>query len=215
MGKQQGIRNQITKYQTDKKLIEFMDNLVIANEDNYAKIHNTGGEGTFPSRIKVTMLDYTLGTGDKKVEVSYNLVPSEFKYLRSVVDKAPKDFKYTLEKINEHKVENGVSPVSKITLWRQEEYNGNKKNYPWQIKVENGVGVADKTENGGTKIKQGTYRKENEVFVNLNDMDMYKQFCAVGDYINLWEMAYGIPVIKKGKAKLESAYAERKNTSEN
>lgn len=213
MAKQQGIRNQITKYQTDKKLVEFMDNLVLSNEDNYAKIHNTGGEGTFPSRIKVTMLDYTNGTGENKVEVFYNLVPSEFKYLYGIVLKSPSDFRYTLEKINEHKVENGVSPVTKITLWRQDEYKGQKKNYPWQLKIENGTGIADKTENGGTKIKSGSYNKEKEVFINFNDMDMFKQFNAVNDFLTYWEMAYGIPLIKKGKMKLEEMYREKQSNN--
>ena len=209
MAKQQGIRNQITKYQTAKKLIEFMDNLVVADVDNYAKIHSTGGEGTFPSRIKITMLDYTNGTGDKKVEVGYNLVPSEFKYLYKIVSDCPKDFSYKLEKINEHKVEGGFSPVTKISLNRQEEYNGQKKNYPWTIRIENGRGIAEKTDIGGTKIKAGSYTKEKEVFINLNDMDMFKQFCAVMDYITYWEMAYGIPLIKRGKEKLNSLYTTK------
>ena len=59
------VNKQITKYQTDKKLIAFTDKLVVAKVNDYATMHSTGGHKTVPSRIGVKMLDYSNGTGDK------------------------------------------------------------------------------------------------------------------------------------------------------
>ena len=65
------ISRQITVYQTDKKLIEFLDKLKSASVEHYAHLH-ADSERTEDGRrriscIGVTMLDYSGGTGDSKI----------------------------------------------------------------------------------------------------------------------------------------------------
>ena len=43
------------------------------------------------------------------------------------------------------------------------------RNYPLCIIVENGRAVKESTPTGGIHMKSGTYRKTNQVFVNIND----------------------------------------------
>ena len=79
------ISRQITVYQTDKKLIEFLDKLKSASVEHYAHLH-ADSERTEDGRrriscIGITMLDYSGGTGDSKITARANLSPDTVLYL--------------------------------------------------------------------------------------------------------------------------------------
>ena len=70
--KEYGLKAQIYKYQTSKKLLEFTNKLIPADVDSYGNVHSQGGKGTIPSRIGLTLLDYSNGTGEASVSLSAN-----------------------------------------------------------------------------------------------------------------------------------------------
>ena len=64
----------ITKTNGRNKVIDFRDNLVIANTKDYANIHGVGGKDHAPnSTIRCTICDYTKGKGENSVTVSANV----------------------------------------------------------------------------------------------------------------------------------------------
>lgn len=64
----------IAKANGKDKVIDFRDNLSLANQEDYASIHGTGGaKHARVSAIKTVICDYTNGTGEKSVTVSANL----------------------------------------------------------------------------------------------------------------------------------------------
>lgn len=66
----------IAKANARSKVIDFRDGLVPALMEDYAMIHGTGGKDHAPaSVIKVTVCDYTAGTGDKSTTVTANISP--------------------------------------------------------------------------------------------------------------------------------------------
>ena len=77
--------------------------------------------------------------------------------------------------------------------------NGEPQRNPWIISIENGVARPEKTSTGGTKINGNSYRKTNFAFIMLSEEDMFKLFWKVERYIQLWELAFAIPVIKEAK----------------
>ena len=223
MAKQKGITNQITKYQTDKKLIEFMDFLQLADVESYAKIHNAGGsdKNSYSSRIKLNMLDYSAGTGDKIVTVNFNLTPDDIRniyekvqaYYQCVSDNVT-DYKFTSEKINNHVVNDGKSPVSKLTISRQGKMpDGSVKRLPWTITIENGTGVAATRENGGIYMKSGSFVSEKKAFIVLTDADMNIHFRRVVNFITCWELTYAPKNIREGKQKLIEMFSDNKNNN--
>lgn len=70
------VTNIITKTTGRDKVIDFRDCLTVANLDNYANVHGTGGKGKAPvSVIKAYLCDYTSGTGERSRTVHASLSP--------------------------------------------------------------------------------------------------------------------------------------------
>lgn len=66
----------IAKANSKDKVIDFRDGLVLANQQDYAMMHGVGGKDYAPvSVIKVTICDFTAGTGDKSVTVQASIRP--------------------------------------------------------------------------------------------------------------------------------------------
>lgn len=66
----------IAKANARSKVVDFRDSLVPALVEDYAMMHGAGGKDHAPaSVIKVTVCDYTAGTGDKSTTVTANISP--------------------------------------------------------------------------------------------------------------------------------------------
>ncbi len=64
----------ITKTNGKGKVIDFRDNLTIANIDDYANMHGTGGKNHAPnSTITCCICNYSKGTGENSVTVRTNI----------------------------------------------------------------------------------------------------------------------------------------------
>lgn len=82
-----------------QKFFDFRDGLVPANEKDYAMLHGAGGSKFAPSSvIKLTITDYSGGTGNGSVTVQSNVSPSLVEILR---DKAAANMGTTYVPIND------------------------------------------------------------------------------------------------------------------
>ena len=64
----------IAKTSTSKRVIDFRDGLVVANNDDYAMLFGIGGKNHAPvSVIPVTVCDFSVGTGDRSRTCTANL----------------------------------------------------------------------------------------------------------------------------------------------
>lgn len=154
---EQRIQKQIAIYMTDKKLCEFNDKLKLAPVDYYAHVHAQGEKQEDGSRqrscIGMVLQDYSNGTGDKTVRVMANLSPEFFAYALSRVSIGVENFDFNEEKIFGEPDSNGLSVVTKTTIKRASYgKNGEPRNYPWFIMVENGRAVKEKTQKGGVHM---------------------------------------------------------------
>lgn len=68
----------IAKVNSGNAIIDFRDKLSAPSVENYAQMHETGGtkKNSYPSVIRVTICDYSKGTGDNSVTVSVNIDPT-------------------------------------------------------------------------------------------------------------------------------------------
>ena len=90
--------------------------------------------------------------------------------------------------------------VTKVTVKRAAfDSNGNPRNYPWFIQVENGKAVKEKTALGGVHMKKGSYQKSQTVFLNINDYDFFRLMQQTSRYIETWELTYGPKLIREAQ----------------
>lgn len=201
--------NQIAKVQSAKKLVEFNDQLAIVKPNKYARIHAGTNEGytSYPSRIGVKLLDYSNGTGTNTITLTANLKPTSISFLFEIVKRfmlKAADYKWVQQRIHANKTDakTGFAPVQTLTIERRyKAQDGSVLRNPWKIQIENGQGIPQTTQNGGTQIKPGSYKRDTFAYMMISDEDMFGLFYDTQRYINLWEMAYGIPTIKEMKGK--------------
>ena len=205
------IQNQIAIYMTAKKLCEFNDKLRTPPPEHYAHMHAQGeklADGRAYSSIGVVLQDYSNGTGDSTIRVTANMSPGIFAFLLAKVSAGVENFEFSEEKIFGEPDENGLSSVTKLSIKRAS-FGQDKKprNYPWCIIVENGRAVKESTPIGGIHMKSGSYRKTNQVFVNINDRDFFDLIYRTVRYIETWELTYCPKVIRDAKKLLEEQRA--------
>ena len=199
---------QIYKYQTSKKLLEFTNKMIVADVDNYGNIHSRGGGGNIPSRIGLQLQDYSAGKGDANIKLFANISPSEVAYLLMLVKRGDTDINFVQQKIIAAKKGNdGRAPVTKLEIIRADkDKSGNERRLKWFIRITNGSGVPGESSTGGVQCTAGTFKKEKEAYINLNDDDMFKALHEVNTFIELWQMTNAIPVIKAAQQKVEEFY---------
>lgn len=170
---------QIAKYQTGKNLIEFNDRLAIADGKQASQIHSAF------SKIYVVALDYSQGKGDKAIVADLNLDPDTAKYLAEEVLRGVQ-VDFSEQKILVHKKHPEDDRLCKVTIFSIK-YN-EKMRYPWNVVVENGWGIPETQENGGTALAKGSYKKEKAVKLFISDNEFKKIMVKVRDYIRTFEV---------------------------
>lgn len=209
------ISTQIAVYKTDKKLVEFIDKLRPASVENYAHLHATteeDGEGKkLYSLVGMVMQDYSNGTGDKLVRVSANLSPDDIGFILCRLTAGFQEVDYSQDKIFGKPDDKGRSTVTKVTIKRATVgSDGNPRKYPWYFCIENGTGVAAANKSGGKYIQKNSYIKQLQVFANLSDIDAYRLFNRVAQYVKAWELTNG-PRLIRDAAPLLAAQREAYN----
>ena len=189
----QEVSGQIAVCKTDKTLLELWDSLKPASELFPAHIHAAGEKAEMGERslIRLNMLDYSSGTGEKTVSVYANISPEEARYVYSALFCHLPDFAFSQDKIFGEPDEKGYSIVTKLQIARYDvDQKGNKRNYPWYVEIQNGAGVAVRNANGGRYCKKDSYVCHRKVRMFLSDRDMFVMFCRADSYIRAFEMEY-------------------------
>lgn len=204
------ISYQIAVYKTNKKLVEFNDKLNPAPVETYAHIHAQADEAEdgkrIYSNIGVVLQDYSNGTGSKTIRVTANISPDEAQYIFSRVQSCAEIFDFNAEKIFGALDEKGYAAMTKLKISRVPvDKDGQIRNYPWFIVVENGKGKAARAATGGTYCQSNSYICTNKAFINLNDLDFFKIMNRVSSYINVWEMVNGSSIMKEAKNAIKNA----------
>lgn len=198
------ISRQIYVYKTDKKLIEFIDKLKPAPTEYYAHIHSFGDKDEDGIRqiscIGIVIQDYSVGTGKDIKRVIANISPDEAEYIYNKVRNNVIEFEFKQEKIFGEPNSEGRSRVTKLRILRvPKDSKGNIRNYPWYIEVDNGTAEKQQNANGGFSIKSNTFKSENKLYININDLDFFKLFVRISKYINAWESTVSPHIIMAGK----------------
>jgi len=222
------ISPQITKYMTNKGLIEFNDHMNPASVENYAHIHAIKEEsedgGRLYSRIGVVIQDYSKGTGDKCIRVKASLMPEEIKLFYNVAQHMPQSFNYPAlteegkvmyqTKIFGKPDADKRSQVTKFRLARQAvDANGEIRKLPWVFEIQNGTGIKVATKIGGFYMQGESFKLEKKAYILMSDFDFFFQMSKVSQYINVWELAMGASLIKQGKKALEQYYDSLKESA--
>lgn len=207
-------QNQISKIQTNNKLIALYEKLKLAATTRYAQLHAKGeyqeNNRKITSLIGIVLQDYTAGTGQNNVLVSYNLAPEQVQFLLTRVSAGFMDYEWSSEKIFGNPDQNGLSIVQKFTISRHNyDKNGQLLRSPWSITVENGKGIKVQNGNGGSYMQGGSYIKEKSVFIRLSDMDIYTLFKRADSYITCWENSIAGALIEAGHKQMQEQAAQQ------
>lgn len=196
---------QISKYQTGKKLIELVSRLKIGyppeKEDANIKLHHNW------SKIGLTLLDYSNGTGAKTVICRCNIDPELVRFLfenlknmmfLATTKPTSAIFTYSEEKIiSKKRNEDGTSPMNKLKISRMPVgQDGQPRKQPWVVQVENGSAIPETTRTGGTMAQKGSYKVLSATNITMTDKDMYVLLSNCISYINNWEVVAGANLVR-------------------
>lgn len=286
----ESISDIIVRTDTKGKILDFRNNLILARKEHYAMMHGTGGKEFAPnSTIKVTVTDYSNGTGDKSTTVSANVSPDliarildvcrqnvgvsvvppssgkgsssepinpakiEEAYklalelfqkgaqgadkgstviskesLRnlgvliaetkdaiaahngksqsaqpspSVQANASVDFSWQQERVNIYgdADKEGRIPVSVLTIVRQQyRKNGDVSRLPWSAKITTFRAKPKAQENGTTAYDGNSKADVKEAYINISDDEMFRCCYRIERFIQVWENAMCIPLVREG-----------------
>lgn len=121
---------QIAVYKTDKALLELVDSLKPAGASYPAHIHASGEEDEEGySLIRLQMVDYSAGTGQKSVSVYANISPDEALYLYSRIFSGVQTFFMSRQKIFGEAKKEGYANVTKLMVSRYETDSAGKSGH--------------------------------------------------------------------------------------
>jgi len=211
---QDRITGQIAVHKTDKKLLEFIDNLNSAPVQDYAAIHagvvrpyEKDGQRVY-SVIRIVAQDYSR-KGEPSVRAKVNISPEEAVYIAVMLKNGVKDFKFEAVKIFGNPDNQGFCPMTKLWITRSETTtSGETLNRPWKVDIENGKGRKAHAKNGGAYCQGGSYVLEKKVFLNFTDYEFFKLMYAVERYIHIWEIVYGVPILREGRKTRDMQYQQ-------
>jgi len=210
---QNRITGQIAVHKTDKKLLEFIDNLNPAPIQDYAAIHagavrpyEKDGQRIY-SVIRLVAQDYSR-KGEHSIRAKANISPEDVVYLAAMIKAGARDFKFESVKIFGSPDNSGYCPMTKLWINRNEfTADGEPLNRPWKVDIENGKGRKAQGKNGGAYCMSGSYVLEKKVFLNFTDYEFFKLLSAVERYVHIWEIAHGAKLVMEGRTARETQYS--------
>ncbi len=199
---------QICKVQTDRKLIAVYDQLKCAALTHYAQLHAKGeykeNDHKANSLIKVTIQDYSNGTGDKNVIAQFNLAPEQIQFILTRITAGFQEFEWSQSKIYGTPDVQGYSTAQQFSISRHtNDSSGRPMKSPWRIQIVNGKGVKVQNQKGGSYMKSGSFLSEKNAFIQLTDMDLYTLLKRTDSYITSWEACIAPSLITNGKQAYE------------
>ena len=202
------ISPQICKVQTDRKLIAVYDQLKCAALTHYAQLHAKGeykeNDHKANSLIKLTIQDYSNGTGDKNVITQFNLAPEQIQFILTRITAGFQEFEWSQSKIYGAPDAQGYSTAQQFSISRHtNDSSGRPMKSPWRIQIVNGKGVKVQNQKGGSYMKSGSFLSEKNAFIQLTDMDLYTLLKRTDSYITNWEACMAPSLIANGKQAYE------------
>ena len=213
------ISPQICKVQTDRKLIAVYDQLKCAALTHYAQIHAKGeykeNDHKANSLIKVTIQDYSNGTGDKNVIAQFNLAPEQIQFILTRITAGFQEFEWSQSKIYGSPDAQGYSTAQQFSISRHiNDSSGRPMKSPWRIQIVNGKGVKVQNQKGGSYMKSGSFFSEKNAFIQLTDMDLYTLLKRTDSYITNWEACMAPALITNGKQAYEKQQQDWQSQSQ-
>ncbi len=198
------ISPQICKVQTDRKLIAVYDQLKCAALTHYAQLHAKGeykeNDHKANSLIKLTIQDYSNGTGDKNIIAQFNLAPEQIQFILTRITAGFQEFEWSQSKIYGAPDAQGYSTAQQFSISRHtNDSSGRPMKSPWRIQIVNGKGVKVQNQKGGSYMKSGSFLSEKNAFIQLTDMDLYTLLKRTDSYITNWEACIAPSLIANGK----------------
>ena len=216
---------QITACKTSKWLIEAID-LLIPTSKEFAPILHQGTEprktdsgGKAKSRIRLNIVDYSKGTGEKKVSVYANLAPERIHYLylacraciafqllgRSCA------FEWSEEKLLSHNTTDGRAPVNKIRVTRDNQpgSDGKPRNNPWTVSILNGTGIPQTSQKGGVYVKRDSFTETGRAAAYFSDYSLFAFLQRCTDYLRVWENQVGGQLVAEYMQLKKAAYIHK------
>ena len=202
------ISPQICKVQTDRKLIAVYDQLKCAALTHYAQLHAKGeykeNDHKANSLIKLTIQDYSNGTGDKNIIAQFNLAPEQIQFILTRITAGFQEFEWSQSKIYGAPDAQGYSTAQQFSISRHtNDSSGRPMKSPWRIQIVNGKGVKVQNQKGGSYMKSGSFLSEKNAFIQLTDMDLYTLLKRTDSYITNWEACMAPALITNGKQAYE------------
>ena len=202
------ISPQICKVQTDRKLIAVYDQLKCAALTHYAQLHAKGeykeNDHKANSLIRLTIQDYSNGTGDKNIIAQFNLAPEQIQFILTRITAGFQEFEWSQSKIYGTPDAQGYSTAQQFSISRHtNDSSGRPMKSPWRIQIVNGKGVKVQNQKGGSYMKSGSFLSEKNVFIQLTDMDLYTLLKRTDSYITNWEACMAPSLIANGKQAYE------------
>lgn len=202
------ISPQICKVQTDRKLIAVYDQLKCAALTHYAQLHAKGeykeNDHKANSLIKLTIQDYSNGTGDKNIIAQFNLSPEQIQFILTRITAGFQEFEWSQSKIYGAPDAQGYSTAQQFSISRHtNDSSGRPMKSPWRIQIVNGKGVKVQNQKGGSYMKSGSFLSEKNAFIQLTDMDLYTLLKRTDSYITNWEACMAPSLIANGKQAYE------------
>lgn len=204
------ITNQAAVERVNGRTISFYPNLDIPTVNAY-------GEGV-QGKVKITIQDYTKGKGDNSIYANFNLELSDFYYLyeRAKISNLPETLRRT--KIIGWEKESsgeyvGLSPTSKLVISRTAKTaDGQTRNYPWEINIQNGFAKAMPGKMAGTFYEgSGTFQVIKEATMKFTDVAFLEKMTQINSYITMYKDIVVKPLFEKGLAEFLKSEEERKN----
>ena len=202
------ISPQICKVQTDRKLIAVYDQLKCAALTHYAQFHAKGeykeNDHKANSLIRLTIQDYSNGTGDKNIIAQFNLAPEQIQFILTRITAGFQEFEWSQSKIYGAPDAQGYSTAQQFSISRHtNDSSGRLMKSPWRIQIVNGKGVKVQNQKGGSYMKSGSFLSEKNAFIQLTDMDLYTLLKRTDSYITNWEACMAPSLIANGKQAYE------------
>lgn len=200
------VNRQIAVLKTGNYLVELVDNLKPAASYFTAHLHARGDKYTDregknkrdeSSLVQIFMRDYS-NKDAESTAVYMNLEPERIRWYHNWVSLGVPEYHDSQEKIFGKPDPEGYSIVTKIKVSRQDSYNGQKKNRPWSILVENGKGIKQEYPNGAIVCKSGSYVPLKKVIANLTDYEFYMLMTRGVKYLDAIENRYMLQPMMTG-----------------
>lgn len=117
------------------------------------------------------------------------------------------DFNYSQDRVHNYQSKTGggnIAPVQKLEIWHTTyRKQGDLSTYPWTVRITNGKARVVSQPTGGTTYDASSMTDVEKAFIQISDADMFRAMSRINHYVNVWENAIAVDVVRQGLIKRE------------